>query len=71
MAAASYALAAEPRWSLAVGAAPAAPETAVEIPVVLAARGAAVSAIAFSIEFDASKLALDGGPTLGSKEIPA
>jgi hypothetical protein len=71
-AAASYALGAEPQWSLTVGTATAAPQTAVEIPIVLTSRGAQVSAIAFSIEFDSTKLALDGGPTLGSKvEIPA
>ncbi|HEY0594120.1 MAG TPA: cohesin domain-containing protein [Thermoanaerobaculia bacterium] len=71
-AAAGYALGGEPQWSLAVGTATAAPQAPVEIPIVLTSRGAPVSAIAFSIEFDSSKLALDGGPTLGSKvEMPA
>ncbi|HSN68366.1 MAG TPA: cohesin domain-containing protein, partial [Thermoanaerobaculia bacterium] len=72
MAAANSALAAEGRWALAIGTATAAPQTAVEIPVVLSTNGARVSAIAFSVDFDASKLALDADPTLGSKvEIPA
>lgn len=72
MAAASYALAEEPRWILAIGSATAAPQTVIELPVVLTTGGAPVSALAFSIEFDPTKLVLDGGPTLGSKlELPA
>jgi hypothetical protein len=72
MAAASYALAAEPGWSLAVGTATAAPQTAVELPIALTSGSAPVSAIAFSLEFDSTKLVLDADPKLGSKvEIPA
>lgn len=72
IAAASHAFGAEPQWTLAVGTATAAPQTAVEVPVVLTTHGASVSAVAFSIEFDAAKLVLDANPNLGSKvEIPA
>lgn len=67
-------LAAEPvpDWSVAVGSASAMPGDMVEIPIELRAGSARISAIAFSIDYDDTRLILAGDPAAGSKvDIPA
>jgi hypothetical protein len=59
-------------WSVIAGSVTAAPGDLVDIPILLDSGGVAISAIAFTIEWDAQKLLLAGDPAAGSKvDLPA
>jgi hypothetical protein len=54
-------------WSVVAGSASAAPGDSADIPILLETEGVAISAIAFTVEWDSDKLLLAGDPAAGSK----
>ncbi|MFN2441734.1 MAG: cohesin domain-containing protein, partial [Thermoanaerobaculia bacterium] len=59
-------------WTVMTGSASAAPGDSVDVPILLQTDGVSISAIAFTVEWDADKLLLAGDPAAGSKvDLPA